>query len=74
MEIKQQELELIGLIKDYLNEEVSLSTRFDSMTLDSLEFINLILEISKVLNIDMALEEFLKFETVGDLIDYVSRI
>jgi acyl carrier protein len=76
MRLEQQEVELsiIGIIEDYINSEVLPSTRFDDMGMDSLEFINLLLEVNKSIAMEISLEDFSSMVTVSDLTNHILKV
>lgn len=53
--------------------ELSPSTRFDSLDCDSLEFLNILLEVKKQLGVWIEPSESLKISTVGDLAEAIHR-
>ena len=70
-------LKVYQLITDKLGvkqSEIRNDAKFyDDFGVDSLDFIELIVDVEKSFNIQIGDEEYVKLDTVGSLIDYVSR-
>lgn len=52
-------------------EELSRETTFESLHLDSLDMVEMIMDMEEELGVDFELEGDLKLETIGDLADFI---
>ena len=63
---------LVGIIADHLGcdaEEIKRDTTFESLEIDSLDTVEMIMQFEEDLGIEIELEE--KLTTVGDLADFI---
>lgn len=54
-------------------EDISLKTTFQEMNADSLDIVELIMELEEEFNIDIADEEVEKIQTVEDIVKYIKE-
>lgn len=54
---------------DISEEEISRDTTFDSLHLDSLDTVEMIMDLEEELGVDLELED--KLSTVGELVDFI---
>lgn len=54
---------------DIPEEEITRDTSFDSLHLDSLDTVEMIMDMEEELGVDLELEE--KLSTVGELVDFI---
>lgn len=54
---------------DISEEEISRDTTFDSLHLDSLDTVEMIMDLEEELGVDLDLED--KLSTVGELVDFI---
>ena len=54
-------------------EEMSRDTTFESLHLDSMDMVGMILDMEKELDMDLELEGEISMETIGDLADYITE-
>lgn len=52
-------------------EEMSRDTSFESLHLDSLDMVEMIMDMEEELGVDFEIEGELKLETIGDLADFI---
>ncbi|MBQ7871833.1 MAG: acyl carrier protein [Oscillospiraceae bacterium] len=52
-------------------DEMSRSTSFESLHLDSLDMVEMIMDMEEELGVDFEIEGELKLETIGDLADFI---
>ncbi len=52
-------------------EEMNRDTTFESLHLDSLDMVEMIMDMEEELGVDFELEGDLKLETIGDLADFI---
>ena len=68
---------IISIIKEFcaLNEDITIDTYISDLSLDSLSFISIIVEIENTFNIEFDIEtlDIKTWNTVGDIIEYVMR-
>ena len=68
---------IISIIKEFcaLGEEITIDTYISDLSLDSLSFISIIVEIEDTFNIEFDIEtlDIKAWNTVGDIIEYVMR-
>ena len=67
-------------IRNYLSsqldipaEEMSRETTFESLHLDSLDMVEMVMDLEEELGIDLGMEGELQLETLGDLADYIEE-
>lgn len=67
-------------IKTYLSEqldipaeELSRDTTFESLHLDSLDMVEMVMDMEEELGIDLGIEGDVQLETIGDLADYIEE-
>ncbi len=67
-------------IKTYLSqqldvpaEEMSRDTTFESLHLDSLDMVEMIMDMEEELGVDFEMEGEMKLETIGDLADFIEE-
>ncbi len=67
-------------IKTYLSqqldvpaEEMSRDTTFESLHLDSLDMVEMIMDMEEELGVDFEMEGDMKLETIGDLADFIEE-
>lgn len=65
-------------IRNYLSgqldipaEEMSRETTFESLHLDSLDMVEMVMDLEEELGIDLGMEGDLQIETIGDLADFI---
>lgn len=65
-------------IRNYLSgqldippEELSRETTFESLHLDSLDMVEMVMDMEEELGIDLGMEGDMQLETIGDLADYI---
>ena len=54
-------------------EEMSRETTFESLHLDSLDMVEMVMDLEEELGIDLGLEGDLQIETIGDLADFIEE-
>ena len=54
-------------------EEMSRETTFESLHLDSLDMVEMVMDLEEELGIDLGVEGDLQIETIGDLADYIEE-
>ena len=68
---------IIDIIKSNcaLDENITIDTKISDLSLDSLSFISIIVEIESLFNIEFDIEtlDIKTWNTVGDIIEYVMR-
>ena len=68
---------IISIIKGEcaLKEDITIDTQISDLSLDSLSFISIIVEIENLYNIEFDIEtlDIKTWNTVGDIIEYVMR-
>ena len=68
---------IISIIKEFcaLKEDITIDTQISDLSLDSLSFISIIVEIENLYNIEFDIEtlDIKTWNTVGDIIEYVMR-
>ena len=68
---------IIDIIKSNcaLDEDITIDTYISDLSLDSLSFISIIVEIESLFNIEFDIEtlDIKTWSTVGDIIEYVMR-
>ena len=52
-------------------EEISRDTTFESLHLDSLDMMEMVMDMEEELGVDFEMEGEMKLETVGDLADFI---
>lgn len=52
-------------------EDMNRDTTFESLHLDSLDMVEMIMDMEEELGVDFELEGDLKLETIGDLADFI---
>ena len=52
-------------------EEMNRDTSFESLHLDSLDMVEMIMDMEEELGVDFEIEGELKLETIGDLADFI---
>ena len=52
-------------------EEMSRETTFESLHLDSLDMVEMVMDLEEELGIDLGMEGDLQIETIGDLADFI---
>lgn len=67
-------------IRNYLSgqldipvEELSRETTFESLHLDSLDMVEMVMDMEEELGIDLGMEGDMQLETIGDLADYIEE-
>ncbi len=67
-------------IRNYLSgqldipaEEMSRETTFESLHLDSLDMVEMVMDLEEELGIDLGMEGDLQIETIGDLADFIEE-
>ena len=65
-------------IRNYLSgqldipaEDLSRETTFESLHLDSLDMVEMVMDMEEELGIDLGMEGDMQLETIGDLADYI---
>ena len=65
-------------IRAYLSEQLDIpvdemdrDTTFDSLHLDSLDMIEMVMDMEEELGVDFDMEGEMKLETIGDLADFI---
>ena len=56
---------------DMAPESMSRATTFDSLHLDSLDMVEMIMDMEEELGVDFEMEGDMKLETLGELADYI---
>lgn len=56
---------------DIPTDEMSRDTTFESLHLDSLDMVEMIMDMEEELGVDFEIEGELKLETIGDLSDFI---
>lgn len=68
---------IISIIKEFcaLKEDITIDTQISDLSLDSLSFISIIVEIESLFNIEFDIEtlDIKTWNTIGDIIEYVMR-
>lgn len=68
---------IISIIKEFcaLKEDITIDIQISDLSLDSLSFISIIVEIENLYNIEFDIEtlDIKTWNTVGDIIEYVMR-
>ncbi|MBO2527171.1 MAG: hypothetical protein CW335_03200 [Clostridiales bacterium] len=54
-------------------EELSRDTTFESLHLDSLDMVEMIMDLEEELGVDFGMEGDMQLETLGDLADYIEE-
>lgn len=54
-------------------EELSRDTTFESLHLDSLDMVEMIMDLEEELGVDFGIEGDMQLETLGDLADYIEE-
>ncbi|MBQ6431080.1 MAG: acyl carrier protein [Oscillospiraceae bacterium] len=54
-------------------EELSRDTTFESLHLDSLDMVEMVMDMEEELGIDLGMEGDMQLETLGDLADYIEE-
>ena len=54
-------------------EEMSRETTFESLHLDSLDMVEMVMDLEEELGIDLGVEGDLQLETLGDLADFIEE-
>jgi len=54
-------------------EELSRETTFESLHLDSLDMVEMVMDMEEELGIDLGMEGDMQLETIGDLADYIEE-
>ena len=54
-------------------EEMSRETTFESLHLDSLDMVEMVMDLEEELGIDLGVEGELQLETLGDLADFIEE-
>lgn len=54
-------------------EELSRETTFESLHLDSLDMVEMVMDMEEELGIDLGMEGEMQLETIGDLADYIEE-
>ena len=54
-------------------EEMSRETTFESLHLDSLDMVEMVMDLEEELGIDLGMEGDLQIETIGDLADFIEE-
>ncbi|MBQ3356706.1 MAG: acyl carrier protein [Oscillospiraceae bacterium] len=67
-------------IRSYLSEqldipaeELSRDTTFESLHLDSLDMVEMVMDMEEELGIDLGMDGDMQLETIGDLADYIEE-
>ncbi len=70
--------EMYDRIRTYLSqqldipvEEMSRDTTFESLHLDSLDMMEMVMDMEEELGVDFEMEGEMKLETIGDLADFI---
>ena len=58
---------------DVAPESMSRATTFDSLHLDSLDMVEMIMDMEEELGVDFEMEGDMKLETIGDLADFIEE-
>ena len=65
-------------IRSYLSEQLDISveemdrdTTFESLHVDSLDMVEMVMDMEEELGIDFEMDGDVKLETIGDLADYI---
>lgn len=58
---------------DIPEEELSRDTTFESLHLDSLDMVEMVMDMEEELGIDLGMEGEMQLETLGDLADYIEE-
>lgn len=67
-------LEILQMVRDYAGDSsVEADTPFDTLRIDSLEFVALLQEVEELTGVHIADEHVAQLKTPGDLIDYVNQ-
>ncbi len=69
---------MLNRIKTYLSEQLDIpveemdrDTTFESLHVDSLDMVEMIMDMEQELGIDFEMNGDVKLETIGDLADYI---
>lgn len=54
-------------------EELSRETTFESLHLDSLDMVEMVMDLEEELGVDFGIEGEMQMETLGDLADYIEE-
>lgn len=54
-------------------EEMSRDTTFESLHLDSLDMVEMVMDMEEELGVDFEMEGDMKLETIGDLADFIEE-
>lgn len=54
-------------------EELSRDTTFESLHLDSLDMVEMVMDMEEELGIDLGMDGDMQLETLGDLADYIEE-
>ena len=67
-------------IRNYLSEQLDIpaeemnrDTTFDSLHVDSLDMVEMVMDMEEELGVEFDMEGDLKLETIGDLADYIEE-
>ena len=67
-------------IRNYLSEQLDIpademdrDTTFDSLHVDSLDMVEMVMDMQEELGVEFDMEGDLKLETIGDLADYIEE-
>ena len=71
-------LNMLNRIKTYLSEQLDIpveemdrDTTFESLHVDSLDMVEMVMDMEQKLGIDFEMNGDVKLETIGDLADYI---
>ncbi len=71
---------MINRIRKYLSEqldipveEIDRDTTFESLHVDSLDMVEMVMDLEEELDIDFEMDGDVKLETIGDLADYIEE-
>ena len=69
---------MLNRIKAYLSEQLDIpaeemdrDTTFESLHVDSLDMVEMVMDVEQELGIDLEINGDVKLETLGDLADYI---
>ena len=54
-------------------EEMNRETTFESLHLDSLDMVEMVMDMEEELGVDFEMEGDMKLETIGDLADFIAE-
>ena len=54
-------------------EEMNRDTTFESLHLDSLDMVEMVMDMEEELGVDFEMEGDMKLETIGDLADFIAE-